>query len=552
MTFLSSIWLLALIPWGGFTLWMLVGRRRRQWVPFLALWDAPEEIRKPKKGFEPPPLALVLALLALLLGVLAMSQPRFTPGAQLDHGRITLIVDRGASMSALVQGQPRYAALAEDVAPVLLQKFGRGSVDLVDVVSGGIQSTDRSAWAGQVKQWKQTALDTSQLLNTTIAQRLQKGQPVIVLSDRDIGITRDQLLQVKPKAAVHNAGIVALAYRPGQVMASLASTDAASRRLRVTSGTKSTEQLVTLKPDRVQSVFLDLDAPADTIEAVLAPDPQAPDDFQADDHAWLARRQSAPIIEPRTALGEELRRVISVYARHRPASESSPKLSIARPGELKADESGILLAPVLGTESPIGDLSTRPHPILTGLSDWRAISAGASLAASEPGEGWTKIVWQGGRTLVAIREGEVRQVWIGFESREFSRTPAFVIFWTNVFDWAGGGVKGFTASQVAQSATFGERIAPEQLSENIDARNWPGLFESDRGRFAFNSGPVRFGHGSADWASALSSLHLPPGNGTDLAPWLAIGALLSVLGAAATWEMRRRATQGTALNRAVA
>src|SRR2546430_9942865 len=111
MSLLAPVWLFALLPWSVFAVWIWLGRRRRQWVPFLALWEAPEELRRPKKGVEPPPLGLVLALLAMLLGILGMAQPVVHRGG--DRGRMTIIVDRGASMSATVNGRSRFPALAE-------------------------------------------------------------------------------------------------------------------------------------------------------------------------------------------------------------------------------------------------------------------------------------------------------------------------------------------------------------------------------------------------------------------------------------------------------
>lgn len=538
MTFLSSIWLLALIPWAAFTLWMLVGRRRRQWVPFLPLWDAPEEIRKPKKGLEPPPLSLVLVLLAILLGVLSMSQPHlWTPGQLHDSGRITLVVDRGASMSALVNGKPRYANLAAEVSPQLLNHFGQGSVDLIDVVSSDTSHTDRSSWAAQVQQWKRTALDTAQLLKTTLQQRLQQGEPVILLSDRDLGLSNEQFLQIKPTTPVQNAGIIVLASRPGQVMATLRATSGMTRTLTLRAGDKTVQKQVTLQPNLPQSIFIDLDTPADVIEASLEPS----DDFEADNRAWLTRQQSPPTIEPRTALPEELRRVIQVYARHRPTSDSSPKLPIARPGDLKADEPGVLLAAISGTEAPQGEITARPHPLLKGVDDWHAVSASASLTSSPPGEGWTKLVWTGNRTLVAVKEGDIRQTWIGFDSRSFARTPAFVIFWTNVFDWTAGGNEGFSASPISQSDQVMHRLAPEKLATDIDPAHWPGLFDTGSGKLAQNTSPVNFTHAqTANWPAQLSHLRLPPATGLDLTPWLAIGAIFCLLGAAATWEMRRQ------------
>src|SRR5258705_5609707 len=107
MSLLAPVWLFALLPWGAFAIWIWVGRRRRQWVPFLALWEAPEELRRPKKGVEPPPMGLVLALLAMLLGILGMAQLVVHRGG--DRGRVTIIVDRGAGMSATVNGATQFA-----------------------------------------------------------------------------------------------------------------------------------------------------------------------------------------------------------------------------------------------------------------------------------------------------------------------------------------------------------------------------------------------------------------------------------------------------------
>ena len=159
MTFLAPIWLLGVLAWGAFAVWTWIGRRRRTWVPFLALWEAPEELRRPKKGVEPPPVGLLLVLLAMLLGLLAMAKPVWRSAT--DRGRVTIVVDRGASMSAVPEGKARFARLAEVVGPELAARLGVGGVDLIDVVDGKTYATDRSDWVELVKQWKRTGVDTS-------------------------------------------------------------------------------------------------------------------------------------------------------------------------------------------------------------------------------------------------------------------------------------------------------------------------------------------------------------------------------------------------------
>src|SRR5215207_6043201 len=76
MTFLSPLWLLALIPWAGVALWLLVGRNPRVAVPFIELWndsDAPR--RRVSRALRRPPAAIVCALLAMLLALVAAAKP---------------------------------------------------------------------------------------------------------------------------------------------------------------------------------------------------------------------------------------------------------------------------------------------------------------------------------------------------------------------------------------------------------------------------------------------------------------------------------------------
>jgi hypothetical protein len=356
----------------------------------------------------------------------------------VDRGGVTIVVDRGASMSAMVDGQPRFARLARNVAPALLEGLGPGSVDLVDSLDGRMEKTDRSAWPELVARQKRTDADTTAALLATLQPLLQRGVPTILLSDRELHLKDDQLAQIGPTKLVHDVGIIALAARPGQVMVTLRSTDAARRTLRVRSGDREVTKSVDLNPGVEQRVFVDFDAPTDLIEAALV----EADDFEGDDRAWLVRTRPWPRVESRLALPDELRRMLDVYARHRPASASSPTVALARPGELKADESGVMFAPTAPPESAQGELQASPHPILTGV-DLTSLTRGAALSAGGPGEGWTVLARLGGKPILAVRDGEHRQAWVGFESREFARTPSFVVLWTNLLDWAGAGGEGF-------------------------------------------------------------------------------------------------------------
>ncbi|MEZ0263741.1 MAG: hypothetical protein ACAI43_03360, partial [Phycisphaerae bacterium] len=88
-----------MIPWAALAVWVLIGRRPRTWVPFLPLWDAPEEVRRPKnRSMRAPPLAVVLALLAVLVAILAGARPAVRLGGAGERV-VDVIVDRGATMS---------------------------------------------------------------------------------------------------------------------------------------------------------------------------------------------------------------------------------------------------------------------------------------------------------------------------------------------------------------------------------------------------------------------------------------------------------------------
>ncbi|HZN67413.1 MAG TPA: BatA domain-containing protein, partial [Tepidisphaeraceae bacterium] len=98
MTFLSPLWLIGMFPWAAVTLYLLWGRRRQEGVPFLDLWMGPVKGPRPRRRVATPPLALALAILAMLLAVLGAAGPALTAGR--GGFTVTLIVDRGSTMSA--------------------------------------------------------------------------------------------------------------------------------------------------------------------------------------------------------------------------------------------------------------------------------------------------------------------------------------------------------------------------------------------------------------------------------------------------------------------
>src|SRR5437764_651467 len=100
MAFTSPIFLLALAPWLLASLWLLLGQRRSQEVPFLELWQGPEAVPKTHRHIRRPPLWLALAIAAMLLGVLGAAGPQATSQSISPSRTISVVLDRGQTMSA--------------------------------------------------------------------------------------------------------------------------------------------------------------------------------------------------------------------------------------------------------------------------------------------------------------------------------------------------------------------------------------------------------------------------------------------------------------------
>src|SRR5260370_23406199 len=96
MTFFAPIWLLGLFPWAALTIWLLWGRRRKEGVPFLPLWEGQTERRRARRWVQTPPMALAAAIVAIFVAIVAAGQPMM----HVDGGKITCVVERGGAISA--------------------------------------------------------------------------------------------------------------------------------------------------------------------------------------------------------------------------------------------------------------------------------------------------------------------------------------------------------------------------------------------------------------------------------------------------------------------
>jgi hypothetical protein len=548
VTFAAPIWLLGLLPWAAVVAYLLWGRRRRVEVPFLDLWPAPgDDAVRVRRRVMPPPVALALAILATLLAVLAAGRPQVM--TSFGGSTISVVLDRGYTMSARGAGasNTRLVELIDSVgrAIPLLRPMRRW------VVPGdGPSRTDASDLINPPAQTP-TASDTRVAMRLAVRAALSGGAepagPVIILSDQATGIDDARLLQIAPPRAVRNARIVSFAAREtpaAQVMVRVRGSAGIERAtVRVSSGDRTSEGMVALSPDRETDAFIDLSVIGQTIKAELLVE----DDQPADDTAWLVREASWPRLEPRAPMSLHVQRMIDVFARQRPPGESSGRVVLVRSAEgLPADApAAVVVAPVQLRDNAaggvVGTLEAVDHPINRGVN-W-ADAGMPDTAPGGPPAGWTPVVSAGGKVWVAVRNEPIRAVWVGFDSGPWSRSSAFVVFWANVFNWAGAGGERFASYPVGSLEGDWQAVELAGSATPPQPMLWPGLYRRA------SDGVVRALHApdvpialdvpsQTDWRERLSRLIAEAGGRTELTPGLALAALVCLALAAWTWKRR--------------
>lgn len=532
----SPIWLIALVPWSALAIWLFQGRRPRALVPYLALWQSREPMPRPKKKLQVLPLAVLMALLAALCSIFAAARPSVASGHAVDGFGVTLIVDRGLTMSARSSGELRYAKAAGALVDAIPPGLRSAPIELVTVPGDEPVRTTFAECTSVLGKTSPSARDTSLLLPQIVSARLAaQGGPVIVISDKTLA-PREHLIQVPPEGGIRDAGIALVAARQSpapQVMVRVRNQSSLSRaELVVSSDAGSERQTIELpEPGRTRDYFFNPSGLGAVIEAQL----EVSDDLSANNRAWLAREGNSPRIEPLTMLDPALRRLVDAYQRSRPASDESSRLVIvADAAQLPTGAPAILAPPAQG--SPLsGPKQVVAHAITEHVA-WEELPASVGVAA-EPPAGWTALVSMGGHPILAVRPGVPRQVWVGFDARDWSRTPDFVVFWTNVFDWAGGGGARYVAHPLSDWTPQWKPTEPA----NTDPGMWPGLYRrSDGALRAFNAPDIALlSPAPTDWRAQLASLHASVGRLDLSGPLLVVVAGCLVI-AAATWKSHRR------------
>lgn len=534
--FLSSpIWLVALAPWIAVAAWMLWGRRRRVDVPFVRLWRGPIDGPRAKRNVQAPPLAIGLALCAALLAVLGASAPALRALRSRQGPALTVVLDRGLGMSSQGTRDLRYREAAEAARAELDRRFSNSAFEVVSVPGETVRGTDLRGLSALVKTLQPTAIDTRQGVRSIVAERLATTlTPIIVISDTPIPIESERVIQVVPSTLVHDTGIVFLAARDHpkpQVMVRVRNESSQKQcAIVVSSGSATIERQLDLpEPHADRDYFIDLPR----FDAVISAELKLRDDVSADKQAWLVREGSPARIEARGPLPPALRRMIEVYQRARPPSDGSAHLAIVQDiSQAPAATPAVIVPPLTNSSIPAPDRIAH-HPITEHVR-WNELSGTVQLAGDPP-PGWTTVVAAGGKVLVAVSPHLPNQVWVGFDSPEWAETADYVIFWTNIFDWTGGGDASFAAHGLEQWTPEWKSTVPIDAPPGL----WPGLYRrSDGAMRAFNAPAIPPGPPiHSDWRAKLANLRRVPA-GMELSAPLLIAAIACLVLSAASWQAK--------------
>jgi hypothetical protein len=530
MILAAPIWLLGLIPWLALAVWMLLGKPSSAGVPFLPLWRATSAHQHVARAWKRPPWAVMWLLMAMLLAVLAAIKPTL-PGKPIAE--VTVILDRGATMSARVGGRPRFIGVAENIASHLSPAT---RVALVDLISGERSTFDGGHLLSGVVSMPRTGINTGSLARPGVVSELARSSASVwLLSDHSIHVEDSRFAQVKPDAPLQNVGIVQLSAREGgtaQVMVEVMNDSIMTRaQLRITSGAGQVTRSIDLPPQRERrKYFVDLDHPGERIEATLQPG----DDLEADNTAWLVREANAPRLEVRGTISSALQRMVAIYSKTRPPRQASATVAIVQEkASLASAEIGAIVAPAFLTTPLAGLPRVVEHPV-TAVVNWPTVIRDASVAGPPP-EGWEALVAVGDHVVLASRSNPARQLWVGFESADWERSADYVVFWSNAFSWLAGGGEDFAAHPVTVLDRQWTAVTPVPADAQPNA--WPGVYRrADGVLHAMNVESVTPQAEVDDRSGSRVGNLATHSVGNSIAPWLGFCALSFALLAAASWQ----------------
>jgi hypothetical protein len=513
MFFTSPIWLLGLLPWSGVVVYLFTGQPDKQAVPFLRLWAGTVVAPKRRRALHRPPGFIVLLILSMLLALLAAAGPVIH--STLGSGEITtIILDRGITMSpSSGDGKPFRGVLG--IAERLT-----GAIDLVPVPGTAVRCTG-SDWIQIAQRLTPTALDTQAMMDQAVAEKLRSSTGlVIVLTDRELEGSSDRLVQIAPEESVEDVGIADVGARSkpsSQVMVRLRNQSKLdSAPVRITSGSQTLSRVVKLPAaGETKDFFFDM---AEPLGDMVAVEINAHDVAPVNDRAWLVREKSWPIIEARTVLPESVTKLIDIYSKTRLPGTHSLHIAVAN-HPLTSEENGVWLVSGAGSDDSKATVVS-PHPVTQDITHW---PGAGSLNESLPA-GFEAIVSRAGMAIVGVRREAGRQVWVNLNLESWSRTPDFVIFFANVFDWINAG--------------RAEEFVGHRVSQMGESSLWPGLYRGADGGFrAVNSPDVRWSAPPiTHWREKLAHSEGQNRSGSSLGAWFCLGALVCATAAVLVWR----------------
>ncbi len=353
------------------------------------------------------------------------------------------------------------------------------------------------------------------------------------------------MIQIASPDAITNVGIDLLSVRSGpatQAMVRLFNQSpltSARLTVRADGNLVQSRQISLPAAGNKRDYFVDIPGVPSVVDAEVDCD----DSVKINHRAWVVRRAAWPIVEARNSLPSELTRMIDVYSRYRPASESSRRVVVAKASDPIPPDMPAAILP--GSSAPQKRLSTiQPLIVRDGSPkiqsvDWANVLAGATVSALPPGN-WRPMVSAGDSVVVAIADAPVKKVWIGFRADQFARRVDFVIFWSAIFDWLGGGGPDYLSQSVGRLAGNWRLRQPAGLAVPAeDIGLVPGLYISDDGTLdAVNaSAPPIPQPPQDDWRSRLRSLIAARNANAPLGGAILVSAMALAIVSAAIWPI---------------
>jgi hypothetical protein len=329
-----------------------------------------------------------------------------------------------------------------------------------------------TTWDALAARASPVAIDTGTPLNRAVARVLagEGVRKVLVLTDKALSSRDRRVTRLQPEEPVGGVGIVGIAARerprPQLLLRIVNRSERTDALLRVSSAGQAVDHSLRLpKKGTVGLFFVDVHELGPTVSAAI-------DGTVVDGRAWLARLDRLRWVAATPGCDARLRRVAEVY--NRPIGQRTGRPIVLTDQPLATDEAGVWVVDDVGRGVAVGPTSVVDSPVTRGVVHW---PAGGGTAPP----GWAAKVSRGGRTMVAVRDGSPRQVWVAVNVTEMSASADWVVLMANAFRWVGEATQDFRAESPHLLGPGWERVDGTAAPANVEAGLWPGLYRSPGG-----------------------------------------------------------------------